>query len=91
LLIGFWITGGSNGHPALVLPNPSQWRSGETGPQIEPGHLDSLPGSKRQYSGWQELFDQVKVILANHRDIAMQYSPNNLVFTISLVDGAPLI
>jgi Xaa-Pro aminopeptidase len=58
--------------------------------KIEPGHLDSLPGSKRQYSGWQELFDQVKVILANHRDIAMQYSPNNLVFTISLVDGGTI-
>jgi Xaa-Pro dipeptidase len=55
--------------------------------KIEPGHLDSLPGSKRQYSGWQELFEQVKAILANHRDIAMQYSPNNLVFTISLVDA----
>jgi Xaa-Pro dipeptidase len=55
--------------------------------KIEPGHLDSLPGSKRQYSGWQELFDQIKLLLANHRDIAMQYSPNNLVFTISLVDA----
>ena len=27
--------------------------------KIEPGHLDSLPGSKRQYSGWQELFDKL--------------------------------
>src|ERR1700704_6280609 len=58
--------------------------------KIEPGHLDSLPGSKLQYSGWQELFDQVKTMLSNHRDIAMQYSPNNLVFTISLVDGGTL-
>ena len=58
--------------------------------KIEPGHLDSLPGSKLQYSGWQELFDQVKTVLANHRDIAMQYSPNNLVFTISLVDGGTI-
>ncbi|MGA9800901.1 MAG: M24 family metallopeptidase [Terriglobales bacterium] len=58
--------------------------------KIEPGHLDSLPGSKRQYSGWQELFDQVKALLANHRDIAMQYSPNNLVFTISMVDGGTI-
>ena len=55
--------------------------------KIEAGHLDSLPGSKRQYSGWQELFDQIKALLANYRDIAMQYSPNNLVFTISLVDA----
>jgi Xaa-Pro dipeptidase len=58
--------------------------------KIEPGHLDTLPGSKRQYSGWQELFDQVKAMLANSRDIAMQYSPNNLVFTISLVDGGTI-
>src|ERR1700693_4734029 len=58
--------------------------------KIEPGPLDTLPGTKHKYSGWQELFDQVKVILANHRDIAMQYSPNNLVFTISLVDGGTI-
>jgi Xaa-Pro aminopeptidase len=55
--------------------------------KIEAGHLDSLPGSKREYAGWQELFDQVKAILSSYRDIAMQYSPNNLVFTISLVDA----
>jgi Xaa-Pro aminopeptidase len=55
--------------------------------KIEAGHLDSLPGSKRQYSGWQELFDSLKSVLASYRDIAMQYSPNNIVFTISLVDA----
>src|SRR5713226_2433630 len=58
--------------------------------KIESGHLDSLPGSKCQYAAWQELFDQVKVMLSNHRDIAMQYSPNNLVFYVSLVDGGTL-
>ena len=55
--------------------------------KIEAGHLDTLPGSKHTYSGWQELFDSLKAILANHRDIAMQYSPNNIVFTVSLVDA----
>ena len=55
--------------------------------KIEAGHLDTLPGSKRQYAGWQELFENIKTMLAPHRDIAMQYSPNNLVFTISLVDA----
>jgi Xaa-Pro aminopeptidase len=55
--------------------------------KIEAGHLDTLPGKKLQYSGWQELFDQLKAILAKYRDIAMQYSPNNLVFTLSLVDA----
>jgi len=58
--------------------------------RIEAGHLDSLPGSKQQYSGWKELFDQIKIMMSKHRDIAMQYSPNNLVFTISLVDGGTL-
>ena len=55
--------------------------------KIEPGHLDSLPGKKRSYAAWQELFEGLKQILAGHRDVAMQYSPNNGVFTISLVDA----
>lgn len=58
--------------------------------KIEAGHLDSLPGSKRVYAGWQELFDNIKVMLSNSRDIAMQYSPNNLIFYISLVDGGTI-
>ena len=55
--------------------------------KIEAGHLDSLPGAKSQYAGWQELFDSLKRMLAGHRDIAMQYSPNNIVFTVSMVDA----
>ena len=58
--------------------------------KIEAGHLDSLPGSKREYAAWQELFDHVKAMLSNQRDIAMQYSPNNLVFYISLVDAGTI-
>jgi Xaa-Pro aminopeptidase len=58
--------------------------------KIEPGHLDGLPGEKRTYSAWQELFDGLKQMLAQQRDIAMQYSPNNGVFTISLVDGGTI-
>ncbi|MGA9526727.1 MAG: Xaa-Pro peptidase family protein [Terriglobales bacterium] len=55
--------------------------------KIEAGHLDSLPGSKKQYAGWQELFENLKQMLAVHRDVAMQYSPNNIVFTISMIDA----
>jgi Xaa-Pro aminopeptidase len=55
--------------------------------KIEAGHLDSLPGDKRTYSAWQELFDSLKELLRLHRDIAMQYWPNNGVFTVSLVDA----
>ncbi len=58
--------------------------------KIESGHLDTLPGTKHQYAGWQELFEKLKQVLAPHRNIAMQYSPNNLVFTVSLVDGGTL-
>jgi Xaa-Pro dipeptidase len=55
--------------------------------KIESGHLDTLPGVKKQYAGWQELFDGLKQMLAPYRDVAMQYSPNNFVFTISMVDA----
>src|SRR5205823_2766504 len=58
--------------------------------KIEAGHLEALPGAKRSYAAWQELFDGLKHLLAGHRDIAMQYSPNNSIFTISLVDGGTL-
>ncbi len=55
--------------------------------KIESGHLDTLPGAKKQYAGWQELFDGLKQMLGPYRDVAMQYSPNNFVFTISMVDA----
>jgi Xaa-Pro dipeptidase len=55
--------------------------------KIESGHLDSLAGTKRTYAARQELFDGLKQMLSAHRDLAMQYSPNNAVFTISLVDA----
>jgi Xaa-Pro aminopeptidase len=66
---------------------PAQGEPAKLVHKIEAGHLDTLPGSKRTYAGWQELFDSLKTILSNHRDIAMQYSPNNIVFTVSLVDA----
>ena len=58
--------------------------------KIESGHLDSLPGRKLQYAGWQDLFDKLKTVLDGCKTLAMQYSPNNLVFTISLVDAGTI-
>jgi Xaa-Pro dipeptidase len=55
--------------------------------RIEAGHLDSLPGGKRAYSAWQELFDGLKAILTPYKRVAMQYSPNNVVFYVSLTDA----
>ncbi|MGZ4789415.1 MAG: M24 family metallopeptidase [Terriglobales bacterium] len=55
--------------------------------RIEAGHLDSLPGTKREYSSWQELFDNLKTMLAPYKTVAMQYSPNNIIFYVSLTDA----
>ncbi|HLJ89629.1 MAG TPA: M24 family metallopeptidase [Candidatus Angelobacter sp.] len=55
--------------------------------RIEAKHLDSLPGSKREYSSWQEQWDNLKAMLAPHKTIAMQYSPNNVIPYIGLVDA----
>ncbi len=58
--------------------------------RIEAGHLDSLPGAKRQYSGWQELEENLKAMLAPYKTLAMQYSPNNRIFVISLIDAGTI-
>jgi Xaa-Pro dipeptidase len=55
--------------------------------RIEAGHLDSVPGSKREYSSWRELWDNLQAMLVRHRTVAMQYSPNNLIPYIGLVDA----
>jgi Xaa-Pro dipeptidase len=69
---------------------PAQGEPSKLVHKIEAGHLDSLPGAKSVYSGWQELFAQLKTFLGKHKTIAMQYSPNNLVFTVSLVDAGTI-
>jgi Xaa-Pro aminopeptidase len=58
--------------------------------RIEPGHLDSLPGKRHFYSAWQEQHEELKSILAPYKTVAMQYSPNNLIPYISLVDGGTI-
>jgi Xaa-Pro dipeptidase len=58
--------------------------------RIEAGHLDSLPGSKREYSSWKELWDNLQAMLARFRTLAMQYSPNNLIPYIGLVDAGTI-
>jgi Xaa-Pro dipeptidase len=55
--------------------------------RIEQGRLDTLPGSKGLYSSWQELRTGLKFMLAGFRRIAMQYSPNNDIMYVSMVDA----
>jgi Xaa-Pro dipeptidase len=58
--------------------------------RVEAGHLDQLPGRKDVYSAWQELWENLKNMLGPYSTIAMQYSPNNLIPYISLVDAGTL-
>jgi|SRR6185312_12921370 len=55
--------------------------------RVEAGHLDSLPGNKRSYSSWQELQKQLQEIVVPYRNMAMQYSPQNQIPYVGLVDA----
>jgi Xaa-Pro aminopeptidase len=55
--------------------------------RIEQGRLDSLPGRKGLYSSWQELAAGLKAMLGGARRLAMQYSPNNAIMYVSMVDA----
>jgi Xaa-Pro dipeptidase len=55
--------------------------------RVEPEHLDPLPGTKQTYSAWRELSEQLRAMLAPFRRVAMQYSPNNLIFYVGMVDA----
>jgi len=55
--------------------------------QIEPFYLDSLPGKKQVYASWQSLAAGLREILSGVQNVAMQFSPDNMVFTISVVDA----
>ena len=66
---------------------PAKGKPAKLTHRIEPHHLTSLPGSEEKYSAWEELFGKLKAMLAPYKNVAMQYSPENLVFYVSLVDA----
>jgi Xaa-Pro dipeptidase len=55
--------------------------------RIEQGALDSLAGKKAVYSGWEELHKKLAKLLSGGKKIAMQYSPDNDIPYIGLVDA----
>ena len=55
--------------------------------RIEQARLDALPGTKAMYSSWQELAAGMETLLAGARTVAMQYSPNNAIMYVSMVDA----
>ncbi len=54
---------------------------------IETGMLDPLPGKKQVYLSWRTLRDHLRDALAGAGRVAMQYSPENHVPTVSRVDA----
>jgi Xaa-Pro dipeptidase len=58
--------------------------------KIEQGALDSLTGRKQVYAGWEELHTQLRKLLSGSRKIAMQYSPENNIPYIGLVDAGTI-
>jgi Xaa-Pro aminopeptidase len=55
--------------------------------RIEQAQLDHLPGDKLVYLPWQEQHAHIRTILGGAKRVAMQYSPNNAIPYVSIVDG----
>jgi Xaa-Pro aminopeptidase len=58
--------------------------------RIEQGTLDSLAGRKYVYAGWEELHKTLPKLLSGAKTIAMQYSPENNIPYIGLVDAGTI-
>ena len=69
---------------------PSRGTPGKLVHRIESKQLDSLPGRKIEYSGWEELHKGLGKILNGSKAIAMQYSPQNNIPYIGLVDAGTI-
>jgi len=55
--------------------------------RIEAGALDSLPGEKMVYAAAAELEKNLRKLVGRTKKVAMQYSPKNMIPSISLVDA----
>jgi Xaa-Pro aminopeptidase len=66
---------------------PATGEPGRLVHRIEQGRLDALPGAKAVYSSWQELHSGLAMLLAGAKRLAMQYSPNNDIMYVSMVDA----
>lgn len=57
---------------------------------VEATKLDSLPGTLKVYRSWEQLNQAIKKMLRNSKKIAMQYSPNNNIPYVSIVDAGTI-
>jgi Xaa-Pro aminopeptidase len=58
--------------------------------RVEKSALETLPGKTIVYSGWEELHKSLAKLLSGSRTIAMQYSPDNNIPYIGLVDAGTI-
>lgn len=58
--------------------------------RIEPWRCDHLPGEKHVYLPWTQQQDMLKSILSGAKKVAMQYSPNNNIPYVSIVDAGTI-
>jgi len=54
---------------------------------VEPHKLDGLPGEKKIYLAWQKQHELLREMLSGSRRVAMQYSENCLIPSVSLADA----
>jgi Xaa-Pro dipeptidase len=55
--------------------------------KIETAALETLPGSTSYYAGQKELQKNLQKLLSGAKQVAMQYSPNNEIPYVSMVDA----
>ena len=55
--------------------------------RIESWRCDHLPGKKNVYLPWQQQHALLKEMLGDAKTVAMQYSPNNAIPYVSIVDA----
>lgn len=58
--------------------------------KIEPWRCDHLPGEKFVYLPWQEQHKLLQSILGSAKKVMMQFSPNNAIPYVSIVDGGTI-
>ncbi len=55
--------------------------------RVEPRMLDSLPGRQEFYLAWTQLHEKLRAMVGGAKTIAMQYSPENNIPYVGLVDA----
>ncbi len=69
---------------------PAQGEPVKLAHRVEPRMLDALPGRQEHYLSWVELHEKLRSMVGGAKTIAMQYSPENNIPYIGLVDAGTI-